>query len=102
MTDVDRTNEAALRSQIRAEVERRMRTNAGLQWHVAVFVVVNLLLVTINFMFTPGFSWFVFPLLGWSIGLFFHVFAVKSGGQRRAALEAEVERELSRRGLSPR
>jgi uncharacterized membrane protein len=89
----------ALRTQIRAEMQKKRRVREGLNWHLAVFAVVNVLLFVINQMFSPGTQWFVFPLFGWGLGLFFHAFAVTRSGRGNDDLDAEVERELTRRGV---
>ena len=51
---------------------KRVEAIKGFYAHLIVFVVVNAVLVAINLVVTPGFLWFVFPLFGWGIGLFFH------------------------------
>src|SRR3712207_3581332 len=48
----------------------------GFYSHLASFVVVNAGLVVINLLFTPGYLWFLWPLLGWGIGLLSHVAGV--------------------------
>jgi hypothetical protein len=45
--------------------------------HASVFVAVNLLLIVIWATTTPGYPWFLWPLLGWGIGLVAHFAAVK-------------------------
>jgi uncharacterized membrane protein len=91
--------QAALRKEVRAQVEKKMRVRTGLNWHVAVFVAINLLLFVINQMFSPGVQWFIFPLFGWGLGLFFHAFAVVRSGRSEENIEKEVQRELERRSL---
>ena len=40
--------------------------------HFVVFIVVNILLFIINFIFTPEFYWIVFPFFSWLIGISIH------------------------------
>ena len=40
--------------------------------HLAVYAGVNLLLFIIDMLTSPGMIWFVWPLVGWGIGLFGH------------------------------
>ena len=89
----------ALRRQIRADLAKRRRVREGLNWHLVVFAVVNIALYVINQMFSPGVQWFVFPLFGWGLAVFFHAFAVARSTRSGEDLDAEVERELARRGL---
>lgn len=43
--------------------------------HGAIFIIVNVLLIIINFLFTPEFYWFFFPLFSWLIGFNMHALA---------------------------
>jgi 2TM domain len=52
----------------------------GLLVHSIVTVIVCILLLSINLIFTPEFLWFVFPWIGMSLGVAFHYFM----GIRRA------------------
>jgi cytochrome c biogenesis protein CcdA len=82
---------------IRAKVVRRARARLGFRWHLTVFVLVNLALYALDMSFTPNVRWFLWPLGGWGIALGLHAFAVFQGPAiDEAALEAEVQRELSR------
>jgi uncharacterized RDD family membrane protein YckC len=40
--------------------------------HLAVYTGVNLLLFIINMLTNPGTIWFVWPLVGWGIGILGH------------------------------
>lgn len=94
---------AAIRAEIRAKAVKRMRMKLGFSWHLALFVLVNVALVAINFAYTPNVLWFVWPLCAWGVGVFLHGFAIfGGGGMNEEMLEAEVERELQKRGLSSR
>jgi len=52
--------------------KKRVEELKGFYAHLIVYVVVNAVLVLINLWTSPGFLWFLFPLVGWGIGLFFH------------------------------
>lgn len=47
----------------------------GLRQHITAYVLVNILLFFID-IFTPGGPWFLWPLLGWGIGLGAHYLSV--------------------------
>jgi hypothetical protein len=51
---------------------RRAGARLGFCIHLGVFVVVMIVLIIINLSLTPGYKWFVWPLLGWGIGLLGH------------------------------
>jgi 2TM domain len=54
--------------------------------NLTAYAVVNSMLVTINMLTVPQFTWFVFPLCGWGFGLTMHyVFGVRLLGKRAKA-----------------
>ncbi|MFW9984330.1 MAG: 2TM domain-containing protein [Candidatus Odinarchaeota archaeon] len=54
----------------------RVKTVGGFYIHLFVYIMVNILLFAIWFFITLGFPWFIFPLLGWGIGVVAHGLAV--------------------------
>ncbi|MFZ2070635.1 MAG: 2TM domain-containing protein [Halobacteriota archaeon] len=50
-----------------AEAEKR-----GFLIHLVVYVLVNAMLIAINFIHSPEDIWFFYPLLGWGIGITAH------------------------------
>ena len=40
--------------------------------HAICYILVNVLLIILNLIFTPTYFWFFYPLLGWLIGLAIH------------------------------
>ena len=91
---------ARIEREVWARARSRVRAKLGFAWHFAVFVLINLGLYAINLSYTPHTLWFVWPLGGWGLALAFHALAVFQGsGLSEELLEAEVRRELSRRGL---
>jgi hypothetical protein len=86
-------------------VERRDREDLALAraqaWrgfasHLIPYLMVNALLISIN-VFTTRFPWALFPLLGWGIGLFSHLFAVLMPNRERTARMLQRRRERERR-----
>lgn len=78
----------------------RRRASAKMGWyiHAFVFVLVNLLLILLAT--SRGQNWYVYPLLGWGLGLLVHgavVFLVAPGGDLYNRL-LERERKSLRRG----
>jgi hypothetical protein len=47
--------------------------------HLAVYIIGNLGLFLINMLTTPNVLWFLWPLLGWGIGLAMHAFWLFAG-----------------------
>ena len=50
--------------------------------HLTVYVLVNLLLFTINMLTSPDSLWFYWPLLGWGIAVALHALRVFGSGRR--------------------
>jgi hypothetical protein len=53
--------------------------------HLTVYVLVNLLLFTINMLTSPHSLWFFWPLLGWGIAVVLHALRVFGLGHRLVA-----------------
>ena len=64
----------------------------GFTIHFTVYALVNTLLITINLLFVPEFFWFVFPLIGWGIGVTCnYIFGVQRFEAQLKAEEAKIE-----------
>jgi hypothetical protein len=78
-------SDAFERAAMREESERRRgraRRRAdgnrlGFQIHLAVYVGVQLLLVAVWALTGAGHPWFVYPLIGWGVGLAAHYVAIR-------------------------
>ena len=64
--------------------------------HLTIYVVINLLLVVINLVTSPGHLWFYWALFGWGIGLFFHGLSVFFFGRLDNIKERMIEKEMAR------
>jgi hypothetical protein len=73
------------------------RRRAGFFSHLWAFIGVQLFLLAINLMTSPDYLWFVFPLLGWGLGLFF---AARHGLSKHVS-ENAVSREAARAQRAP-
>lgn len=76
---------------------KRVEEKKGVFRHLAVYIVVNIVLVLIwAFPSGGGYPWFLWPLGGWGIGLVFHALGVfvfnKQTGWERKEIEKEAER----------
>lgn len=61
---------------IKQEEIKREKVKSAFRFHLYLFIVVNALLFVINYMFSYGLWWFLFPLFGWFIGIVLHICAV--------------------------
>ncbi|MEX0702101.1 MAG: 2TM domain-containing protein [Planctomycetales bacterium] len=82
------------------DARRKVEARMGFYIHLAVYVVVNAVLVAVD-LSKPGSTWFYWPLLGWGIGIAFHaakVFWPQRGGSfTERWIERETEKEMRRR-----
>ena len=80
----------------RERAQRRAGAKLGFYIHLFAYITVNPLLAFINYSTSPHYWWFLWPLLGWGIGLFSHWFAVFVGPKLMQHLvEREVEKTRS-------
>jgi len=79
---------------LRRRAEKRLKDKREFGAHVLAYVLVNGFLVVLWAMTTgpTGFFWPVFPILGWGIGLAFHVWEVVSPEPSEEKIRAEMER----------
>jgi 2TM domain-containing protein len=74
----------------------RLHKKRDLQAHLLAYVLVNLMLNGIWLVTNPGgFYWPVFPLLGWGIGMVFHIWDVYGPSEPS---EEKIRREMNRLG----
>jgi len=71
MNEINAFSEESLRKIAAQKVSFRF----SVKIHLAVYILVNILLIIVNLIFTPGFYWFIFPLFSWLIGITMHTLA---------------------------
>jgi hypothetical protein len=81
---------AVLLEKIERSAEEARAAREGFRVHAVVYVAVNIMLVVIWALTWTGHPWFVYPLLGWGIGLAAHYTAVRNLTGRERRLQAEL------------
>ena len=78
---------------------KRAEAKLGFYLHLAVYIVINILLIIINLSTSTQYLWFKWPLIGWGIGVFFHALGafVFSGGS--VIKERMIEKEMKKEAL---
>ena len=85
----------------RAERElKREEARRGFRLHSTVYVAINLMLIAINLLVIAATSatmiWFVYPLVGWGIGLTMHyIFGVRLIDAEITERQERVERRAA-------
>jgi hypothetical protein len=89
-------------TELRRHAIHRANMKMGFRAHLMAFAIVNAGLVAINLVTEPSYLWFVWPLMGWGIGLVAHGVVVYADGAslRERMIEEEYER-LRRRATGP-
>jgi len=73
----------------------RLKAKQDFRTHLAVYLIVNTMLVVIWAVTGAGFFWPIWSIAGWGIGLAAHAFTVYS---RRPSTEDEIQAEIEREG----
>ena len=81
--------------------KKRVKAKLGFYIHLAIYMFVNTAIIVINMSTSPEYFWFIWPLLGWGIGVFFHgmeVFVFSGGSSvMERMIEKEMKKEASRK-----
>ena len=79
-------------------VEKRADEKLAFYIHLAVYILVNGLLIAINLIRSPGTYWFIWPLIGWGIGVLLHGLRVFAFGGESELRKRMIAAELKKRG----
>jgi phosphotransferase system glucose/maltose/N-acetylglucosamine-specific IIC component len=67
--------------------------------HLVIYIIVNIFLATLNLTSDPDVIWFVYPLIGWGIGIIAHfVFAIVLAKKSEANSEKSPSEDGSDKG----
>ena len=81
------------------KAKKRVEAKIGFYIHLAVYVVVNILLIISNLLTSTQELWFRWPLIGWGIGVFFHALGVFAFTGRSSIKERMIEKEMKKEAL---
>ena len=84
MTDLGTGREAAI---------ERVKAKSDFRTHLATYIVVNALLVTIWAVTGAGYFWPIWPLAGWGVGLALNAWIAYF---RHPITEDDIQREMDR------
>ena len=62
------------------KAKKRVDEKLGFYSHLAVYLLVNIILIIINFTQSPDELWFFWPLMGWGVGIVLDALRVFRGG----------------------
>lgn len=81
-------------------LEFKDRQRRELKEHVFAYVIVNALLVAINWFTSGGLTWVVWPILGWGVGLAFHAWSALNSDSE--SFQEEFDQFRSKRARTDR
>ena len=61
------------------EAKKRVEEIRGFYFHVVIYFLVNAGLIVLNLLTSPEYHWFIWPLIGWGLGLIIHAISVFGG-----------------------
>ena len=83
--------------EIYAEARKRVEEKKGFFIHLIVYAAVNVFLIIIWAVTMPGgYPWFIWPIIGWGIGLVLHCLSVFVFQRRTGWEQRELEKEVQR------
>ena len=78
--------------------KKKVEDKRAFYYHLAIFPFVNAFLFAVNMFTFDGHYWFIYPLMGWGIGLvshYFTAFGIPGAGHQDEKWEKkEIEKEL--------
>ena len=76
--------------------QARVEAKLGFYRHAIIYVIVNLFLIVLNLMRDPEHLWFIWPALGWGIGLTAHGLSLFWNRWESARKEQMIQREMEK------
>ncbi|HEY5527226.1 MAG TPA: 2TM domain-containing protein [Candidatus Anoxymicrobiaceae bacterium] len=89
-------------AELRDKAEKIVEAKAGFRANVFSYLIINLMIFVIWLIVAlttnphVWFPWFLFPLVGWGIGIAFHAWAVYGGARFEGRREDMVQKEMDR------
>lgn len=56
--------------------KKKVKNIKGFYIQLLLYVFIIPIIISVNLLFSPGYHWFWFSVVGWGIGVFFHWLAV--------------------------
>lgn len=79
--------------------KKRVNVRLSFYYHLAIYLFLNLFLLIINLMTSPGYLWVIWPLMGWGIGVFLHGISALFFGRATDLKDLMIEEEMEKERL---
>jgi hypothetical protein len=78
------------------KARKRVEARIGFYIHLGVYVAVNALLIVINLLTSREYLWFMWPLMGWGMGVLFHGLGVFVFSKGSSIKERMIRKEMEK------
>lgn len=78
--------------------EAKAKQKVEFRIHLITYVVINAILIVINLTLTPGYLWFIWPLMGWGFGIILYALRIYFSGEtslKDRMIEKEMRKHLN-------
>jgi len=78
------------------KAKKKVQARLGFKIHLAVYLTVNAILISVNLINSPDSLWFIWPLMGWGIAIFWHAMGVFVFNKESGLTERMIRREMNK------
>lgn len=78
------------------EAKKQVEEIKGFYFHLISYLLVNAVLLIINLLTSPEYLWFIWPIIGWGVGLIIHAFSVFGGLLGKSWEERKIKEIMDR------
>lgn len=80
--------------------EKRVAAKIGFYIHFAIYLIVSIVLISINLNASGEYIWAKWPVMGWGIGILFHAMSVFVFYGKTLITENMIKKEMEREALA--
>ena len=78
------------------EAKKQVEEIKGFYFHLVSYLLVNAVLVVVNLLTSPDYLWFIWPIMGWGVGLIIHGVSVFGGLWGKSWEERKIKEIMER------
>ena len=78
------------------EAKKQVEEIKGFYFHLVSYLLVNAVLVVVNLLTSPEYLWFIWPIMGWGVGLIIHGVSVFGGLWGKSWEERKIKEIMER------
>jgi len=78
------------------EAKKQVEEIKGFYFHLVSYFLVNAVLIVVNLLTSPEYLWFIWPIMGWGVGLIIHGVSVFGGLWGKSWEERKIKEIMER------